>query len=69
MTDVLHARVPAPVHGIGAWRGLMQRSEIRLAGDTICRPFAPDGEFRHVPSFGQLKLMICHSLMTGEEAK
>jgi hypothetical protein len=59
----------APVHGIGAWRGLMPRSEISLAGDTICRPFAPDGEFRHVPSPGQLRLRICQSLMTGEEDK
>jgi hypothetical protein len=47
----------------------MQRSEIRLAGDTICRPFAPDGDFRHVPSPGQLNVRICYSVMTREEGK
>jgi hypothetical protein len=35
----------------------------------MCRPFAPDGEFRHVPSPGQLKVRIGHSIVTGEEDK
>jgi hypothetical protein len=48
----------------GTGRGLIQRSEIKLAGGTICRPFAPDGEFRHIPSSGRLKLKICQSIMT-----
>jgi hypothetical protein len=45
------------------------RSEVRLAGDMICRPFAPDGDFRHVPSLGQLEARICHSVVIGEEAQ
>jgi hypothetical protein len=34
-----------------------------------CRPFAPDGEFRHVPSPGQLKLRIRQSVATWEEVR
>ena len=57
-------RTPGPMLGIGARCGRVKRLEVRLAGGTICRPFASDGEFRHVPSCGRLEVKICQSIMT-----